>query len=291
MLINRAGAGEHIPLSGEELTEHAASKILKVAAPLCSDNWRIYVERSNTGERCRFGVFCGSSDPAALTVDEVILDGLEPGFPIIKIAQSVTNMVELRTNVGDGIEFRFNDDFDVADIGNRGRITELANVVASGLETELALFAGFINRLLAMAIRASHGTLIVVTPLDIETLPAALNNAVALNPPLDLYERYKLHLEEGKTVTSVSRLQAASELVGGFVGSDGVTILTTRGKVLGYRGFVRVDGPDQPSFGGARTRAFAALEGLVGNQLKAAFFKSEDGRMDIKVAPEGPANG
>ena len=123
-LIQRAGAGEHIPLSRDELTETAAAKILKTAAPLCSENWRIYVERSESGEHCRFGVFCGSTDPAALTVDEVILDGLEPGFPIVKIAQSVTNKVELRTSVGDGIEFRFNDDSDVADLGNRGRIDE-----------------------------------------------------------------------------------------------------------------------------------------------------------------------
>jgi hypothetical protein len=125
----------------------------------------------------------------------------------------------------------------------------------------------------------------------IETLPPALQDSVALNPPLDLYERYKLHLEEGKTVASVSRLQAASELLGGFVRSDVVTILTPRGKVLGYRGFIRTDTPHQPSTGGARTRAFAALGALVGNDLKAALFRSEDGRMEFKVAAEGPANG
>src|SRR2546430_9636940 len=34
-----------------------------------------------------------------------------------------------------------------------------------------------------------------------------------------------LTLEEGKTAASVSRLQAASELVGGFVRSDGITVL------------------------------------------------------------------
>ena len=132
-------------------------------SPLCSNNWRIYVERSETGEHCRFGVFCGSSDPAALTIDEVVLDGLEPGFPIIKVAQSVTNKVELRTNAGDGIEFRFNDDADVAVLGNRGRITALANVVASNVETQPVFFAGFVDRLLTKAIRESHGTLIAVT--------------------------------------------------------------------------------------------------------------------------------
>jgi hypothetical protein len=68
MLLRRAGIGEYLPLSGDETTESAGPKILKFAAPLCMDNWHIYVERSQDGQVCRFGVFCGSRDPSSLTV-------------------------------------------------------------------------------------------------------------------------------------------------------------------------------------------------------------------------------
>jgi hypothetical protein len=213
------------------------------------------------------------------------------GFPIIRIAQSVTNKVELRTNIGDGIEFRFNDDADVSDLDNKGRVTALANIVASALGPQAAPFSGYVGRLLATAIRESHGTLIAVVSGDTEVLPATLQDAIALNPPLDLYERHRLHLEEGATAASVSRLQVASELVSGFVRSDGITVLNAHGKVLGYRAFIQVDSPTQPSTGGARSRAFAAMVGLLGGQLKAAFFRSEDGRMEIRIAAEGTGNG
>jgi hypothetical protein len=271
--------------------ETASAKILKAAAPLCSDNWRIYVERSQDGDRCRFGVFCGSSDPAALTVDEIVLDGLEVGFPIIRIAQSVTNKVELQTNIGDGIEFRFNDDADVPDLDNKRRILDLANIVASALAPQGSSFSGYVARLLTTAIRESHGTLIAVVSDDTNVLPVALQDAISLDPPLDLYERHRLHHEEGATAASVSRLQVASELVSGFVRSDGITVLNTCGKVLGYRAFIHMDSPTQPSAGGARSRAFAAMVGLLGTQLKAAFFRSEDGRMEMRIAAESAENG
>lgn len=289
-LIRRAGVGEHIPLSRHVNSEIAAEQILKSAAPLCSHNWRIYVERSASGEHCDYGIFCGSNDPAALTIDEIVLDGYDSGFPIVRIAQSVTNKVEVRTNKGSGIEFRFNDDVDVSDLKNRSRIRDLSKTVASGVGAQSEAFVGFVERLLATAVRESHGTLIAVLSKKQKSLPEELKDAIILDPPLDLFERYKLHMDEGKTAISVSRLQVASELLGGFVRSDGITLLSVTGQVLGYRAFIRTAAPENLATGGARTRAFAGLAALVGAGLEAAFFRSEDGRMEIKLATEDPGN-
>jgi hypothetical protein len=167
---------------------------------------------------------------------------------------------------------------------------ELANVFASSSTARSKSFSGYMGRLLTTAIRGSHGTLIAVISGDAETLPAALQDAIALSPPLDLHERHMLHFEEGTTAASVSRLQVASELVSGFIRSDGITVFNSRGKVLGYRAFIHADTPAQPSVGGARSRAFEAMTSLVGTQLKAAFFRSEDGRMEIQVAAEDTAH-
>ena len=289
-LIQRAGVGEFVPLSGRELTETVAEKILKAAAPLCSQNWRIYVERLEGGEYCQFGVFNGSSDPSALTIDEVVLNGFEPGFPIVRVLQSVTNKVEVRTNSGSGIEFRFNDDLDVQDLSNQSRIRDLAQAIARDVTDHRQPFSAFVERALLQSIRNSHGTLIAVTIGAADILPVALQDAIGLQPPLGLYERYALHINEGKTATSVSRLQAASELVAGFVRSDGITVFNSAGNILGYRAFIHTDGPDILPTGGARTRAFAALSALVGTEFRAVLFRSQDGRMELKIAAEGPAN-
>jgi hypothetical protein len=286
-LLQRAGAGEHVPLSGDEQTESAGTKALKAAAPLCNDNWRIYIERIDGGASCRYGVFCGTRDPSSLTVDEVVLDGFENGFPIIKISQSAKNKVEVRTNAGSGIEFRFNDDMDVYELNSRGRIHALANAAASGVAEQSELFARFLERLLSSAIRECHGTLVAVAPASYTVLPASLQDAVRFEPPLDLFGRLQLHIDEGKTSESVNRLQAAAELVAGFIRSDGITVFNEGGKVLGYRAFIHREAKNPPSTGGARTRAFNALVDLVNEgELVAAFFRSHDGRTEFQTRAE-----
>jgi hypothetical protein len=283
-LVRSAGAGEYVPLSDMVDTATAASKILKYAAPLCGRSWRIYVERSEDGQKCRFGVFCGSSDPSSLTIEEVTLAELDPAFPIVRIAQSVTNKVEVRTSAGDAVEFRFNDDTDITALDNKSMIAGLAVATTSAVEGEKVAFAGFMERVLTAAIRDSHGTLIAVVSGDVVTIPPELTDAVVLTEPIDLHVRYALHEEEEKTAVSVGRLQSAAELLQGFINSDGITVLNGAGKVLAYRAFIKSADPASPATGGARTRAYAAVSALVGSGLDAAFFRSQDGRLDIKIS-------
>lgn len=279
-LLQRAGTGEHVPLSEEIDIGGAESKILKAAAPLCKENWKIYIERSSDGARCKFGVFCGSSDPSSLTVDEVLLDGTPDGFPIVRIAQSAINKVEVRTNAGKGVEFRFNDDEDIHSLDSQKQVKNLAHLISSKVSSHSDSFTGFVERVLSSAIKQSHGTLISVISSD-KDLPSALQDVVKLSPSLDLFTRFKLHQDEGKTAISVSRLQAASELVSGFICSDGITIFNTSGCILGYRAFIRSKEDAPSSSGGARTRAFNAMQLLVGGDLDAAFFRSQDGKTEL----------
>lgn len=283
-LVQLAGVGEYIPLSPEVPIETAGPKLLKAAAPLCLGNWRIYIERAPNGETCKYGVFCGTSDPSSLTIDEVVLDEYTEAFPVIRISQSAINKVEVRTNAGDGIEFRFNDDTDVAEIKIHEHIQQLSAAVSAGSGPLSGLFSGYIDRVLSTAIKDCHGTLIAVVPSEIMDLPEKLADSVVLKPPLHLYDRFKRHIDEGKTAASVSRLQAASELVSGFVSSDGITIFNGAGYVLGYRAFVHSETGGKPAAGGARSRAFEAMKALVGTDLTAAFFRSQDGRTDYVQA-------
>lgn len=290
-LVRSAGAGEYVPLSGKIETSTAASKILKFAAPLCTGPWKIYVERSADGATCEFGVFCGSSDPSSLTVEEVVLSEFDAGLPIIRVAQSVTNKVEVRTSAGDAVEFRFNDDLDIPALENYATISSLAKAATAAIEGDHESFFGFMERVLTAAIRDSHGTLIAVVAGTGTALPNQLTDAVVLKDPVDLLTRHKLHEEEEKTAVSVGRLQAAARLLSGFVNSDGITVLNAAGKVLAYRAFIKSADPASPAEGGARTRAYAALKALVGNELDAALFRSQDGRIEITTAKKAGQDG
>lgn len=280
-LVQLAGVGEYIPLAEDIPIESAGPKLLKAAAPLCSGQWKIYIERSANGELCKYGVFCGSSDPTSLTIDEVVLDEYDEKFPVIRITQSATNKVQVRTSAGDEIEFRFNNDQDVAELKTHEHTRLLSYAISKSSGPLSDRFSGYVERILSAAIKDCHGTLIAVVPGNGSALPEKLADIVKINPPFHLYERYQMHIEEGKTAESVSRLQAASELVAGFIGSDGITVFNEAGYVLGYRAFIHSDTGEKPSDGGARTRAYESMKLLVGSDLKAAFFRSQDGRTEF----------
>lgn len=280
-LIGMMGPGEHISLSPTPIpSAKAASKILKAAAYLAVGSWKIFVERSADGTECKFGIFCGSTDPSSATPDEVLFADAEPGYPIVRLKQTAPNKVEVRTSDGNSVEFRFNDDEDLPSVGNEAMISDLAEAATSAIEDPPSEFVAFIRRILVRAIQNSHGTLVAVIPSAIG-IPEALTDAILLDPAIDLRERFDAHLGGEKTADTLSRLQAGSALLSGFIGSDGITILDDKGRVLGYRAFIKASNDDS-SEGGARTRAFNALAALTPNSVSAAYFRSQDGRMMFK---------
>lgn len=282
-LIKRSGTGEYVTLSSSMSMDAAATKILKAAAPLCGQNWSIFIERADDASIKQYGVFCGSTDPSALTIDEVLMDEFEDGFPIVRIHQTSVNKVEVKANSGRSIEFRFNDDTDAIELNTENDIDMIADAISAS-SPEQAGYRGYVRRVLRGAITRSHGALVAILPSGVDTLPSSLDDAVRLLPPIDLKERLIAHMNGGQLASSGSKLQAASELVGGLIASDGITVFNEDGKILAYRGFVKVEDVGTPSMGGARSRAFAALEKLVGKSLTGALFRSQDGRTQARIS-------
>lgn len=276
-MIRMLGPGEHVELSPEAVnTDLAAAKVLKAGAYLCSGVWNIYVERSIDGRTCKFGIFCGSTDPASAGPDEILVEGGDGEFPIVRVKQTAKNKVQIKTSVGDSVEFRFNDDENAMSVGADADLNSLVHHATQGITQDKQMAYSFLRRTLATAIDMSHGTLIAIISSE-KAMPADLCDGIQLNPPIDLMDRFKAHFDDGKTSDTVSRLQAAANLLTGLVGSDGITVLDDCGRIRAYRTFVKSGSAENASEGGARTRAFKALSVLDG--VKGAYFRSQDGRI------------
>lgn len=65
-----------------------------------------------------------------------------------------------------------------------------------------------------------------------------------------------------------------------MLGHDGITILTTDGKILGYHLLIGDHSkPEDDADGGARTKAFNSMRNC--EAFDACFFKSQDGRIKL----------
>lgn len=248
-----------------------AKNIIKSCAPLARDNWHIFIERSEDGT-CNAGVMFETFDFTQLSFDESIAGDSEE-FPVLKIEPVSNNHVRLITNKNHRTDFHFNSRKNSNDDEIRN-IALISNAFAHDVEPDSGLrFAEYANRLLFHCLKQCHGTIIAVIKYEAE-VPNIMKDCILLEDPVDVYLHYKGILSG---TDSIENTAAITSLLSGFVDSDGFTMLDSRGRILGFRGFAQVNGVNG-TFGGARSRAYAAMKEEIGETLLATFFRSQDGR-------------
>jgi hypothetical protein len=171
-----------------------------------------------------------------------------------------------------------------------GHVVDFALVVSSSLTADLQeRFAAYLARALLNLLQHCHGTLLAahVTPENREA-PEPLSDGVWLTIPLDLAGAYR-DAVGSSDAESLAVLQAYESLLSGMIASDGVVVFGTNGTLLGYRVFLKPTEEEKkslPDRGGGRRRTYALMEQRLGEQLKAALFRSQDGDTECKKADQ-----
>ncbi len=260
-----------------------ARKCLKKCAPLASTNWLVWIERQP--DAFRFGVFRAPVSPTAVDLRSTLAD-LEPAtVRALLLAQLAPGTVEV---VGAGLEGLL-----VHLSGERVEVLpsaaqqdQLSRWFMESIKAAHMLdpCVSFARNLFGDLLRESHGSLIAFVRSG-DPVPAVLaEDGTILGEPLDLAELVIRHADDEPT-ENYTGLMASTALLGGMLNSDGITVLDTAGRILGYNCFVRASPDDlKPSelVGGARRRAFTALSALVDSgELRAAFIRSSDGASEF----------
>ena len=140
----------------------------------------------------------------------------------------------------------------------------------------------YFEKLIENALNTAHGTLIAVVKDNednIEACKARHSDGIYLPTPIDICD-FVMQSEEQKTREASTSNRLHSSLLQSMLHHDGVTIFTTKGRVLGYHIFVEPDGSEKEEIvGGARTRAFEVLK--LSKIFECCFYKSQDGNEKI----------
>jgi hypothetical protein len=142
----------------------------------------------------------------------------------------------------------------------------------------------FYRKVFLEVLRAEHGTLAAVMPAGRNVIPARLREGVPLLPRISMPDRVR-ELANKTDSESERRLEASGTMVVGMLLSDGITLFGSDGTVRAYNIFVKHPREKETGvrpLGGARTRTFNVMVGLVGTELTAAFMNSQDGRVEVK---------
>ena len=125
-----------------------------------------------------------------------------------------------------------------------------------------------------------HGTIMIVVSSSFD-YPNKYLDGIRLTPDINLYE---LFLDK-EMIESYSEAEKFYSITGAFyemLNTDGITVITDQGRIIGYNAFYKGDIPRDIK-GGARKRT---AEGIYKNiemeRLTAVYFQSQDGEIFYK---------
>lgn len=275
-----------IPITGDVAgtSRLAASSALRTCAPLANDGWAVFIRK--TDNSFIYGVFRPAAEPYSGNTEDQLATSQEP---VLLFRNSAENTVEVVNSRGGRLEVSLTTaaprTVSVSDqIGHFARIT-----CSDSAPDTREQVVGYVARVLGESLRSSHGALLAVVSAGEVHLPDLFVDAVVLPEPILLAHTVAEAIHQPGTGARI-QLRGYEALLRGMIGSDGITLLGSDGSIRAFRVFVRrlPSDPDPipgKTTGGARSRAFEVLQGQIGKALRAALFRSHDGRTEVVVQP------
>jgi len=253
---------------------------LKRCAPLARNGWVAYLQRF--ADRIDYGVFRVPYSPTALDIRDTVkaLIGEDNIPPIILAIQLADKAVELLgTNSGIlNIYLSATPDDAPSPRDALDRLVATCCTAVSSDKREQV--QSFLRSTLSDAMRYCHGTLVAVIAASKEAKDIT-SDGVIFSSPISIPEIIEQH-EQQRNDQSHAALTAYGNLLAGMLNSDGIVVVDTQCRLIGYNLFIRTSvsdacPQDQPE-GGARHRAYHILcHSVDQGQLQACFIRSSDG--------------
>jgi len=258
-----------------DLSIEGFKKAIKLCAPLAIEGWVIFIEVRNN--EIKFGVCTAEiSEVSPSLFRQLFSEGLkteinDTSYAYIRnIGSKTVQLTGVNTTIN--VSFTLKDTEELKD----EKLTELCKCISkNGSEDHKESLTLLFEKLIQEANKVGHGTLIgVIQDENIDRIKTGLDGTFFDNP-IDLHSLLKISETENTRGASTDMRQYLG-LVRSMINSDGITVFSTSGKVLGYHVFVDLKEIDSSKVvGGARSRAFEAMK--IADLFECCFFKSQDG--------------
>lgn len=250
-------------------------RALKRCAPLSSVGWTIFIQ-AHRG-RVRYGLVTVENSDLSLSLYNHAVGELA-------LPEHTTPVIYLRGTGAQRVEIKTKGEREVVTVSLReitsdereiSRLAETATAdVPEGVRDRAKTYFG---KLLGNSVRQTHGCLVAVVGDDsqsIAQLRERFPDGAYLRRPIDFVELIS-QAETSMTADASMDIRNHTAIVAGMLSHDGITVLTSKGRILGYNIFVPRDPAAPPASGGARSRAFVTLQSS--GTVLACYSLSHDG--------------
>lgn len=270
----------HVRIGGGALGAIKAETVLKDCAPLAESGWAVYIGKPEAAGQIEYGVFRSLAHSYATSAEEAMLKDLNE-VPIVSLRNRGPLVVELRNTQNQVFTAAL-----TTETATDSQFDAHVRMLAAGVSADVdeavkAAFEAYATRFLASTFQRCHGCLCAVLKHGADdAAPVDFAKSVWLAQPLAWASSLQ-EARQGASAETLAVLQSVESLIVGMINSDGVVVFGSGGVVLGYRAFMSPNEEErkaQSDEGGGRRRTHALMCKRLGNSLRVAFFRSQDGK-------------
>lgn len=257
------------------------TEAIKKCAPLTEDGWAIYVLRSD--EKFEYGVFRTGTNILSVSASEIIISKDSPIVPAILIHQTSAKIVEVKGARGNSLITSFSTQSLIISTPSVFYANCIDVILAKVDEKYKDQARTFFKKLFLDILQGGHGTLLTVIDNQLTEFPEILRDGIKLDKKIDIVEAIT-DIKNVEPLIAYSRIEGYYSLVKGMLLSDGVTIFSNDGSILGYNVFISHvgDSVTPEKFGGSRKRTFNTLKNNLSKSMPAAYMQSQDGGIQFE---------
>jgi hypothetical protein len=269
-------------LGSYEVTSENIVKAFKQAAPLAVGKWKIFIELQNRdSETFLFGLVVSNDYDLAPSIYSQLVGELSNSsldIPVAFLRNVSLYSVELKGQRGSKtIHMGLREQ--EQDYSSSGSLF-INNIIHSAGTAHAEPLKNIFDRILRTAIQKPKGYLMAVVPngVDREALQGFFTQGLLLDQPVDF--KHLLITKDEANSFDLNLLHNQCDLITGMLGSDGITVFTDDGMVIGYNCFISsVFTKAVEVSGGARKIAFEAMK--KSEHFSCCLYKSHDGPLDV----------
>lgn len=263
-----------------EKSKDTMMKALKKCAPLTENNWVIYILRKK-GE-FEFGVFRAGTSILSVSISEALIDEKNDGLKVILVRQIAEKLIEVKGIKADSLLISFGSQENLKNSPTENQFKFIESVVKQVKKEHKDQTISFLKKIFLEVLQKGHGTLACVINNTKKELPKKLQDGITLQQRINIPEIIE-ELISKNDLQANSKLEGHFSLIIGMMQSDGITVFTDSGEVASYNVFVKH--PEEivktKTSGGARSRTFLTLCGMIGKGIESAYIQSQDGKIEF----------
>lgn len=281
LILKSLPTSQHCFIGKGNKTKDTMLRALKKCAPLTNSDWAIYIQRNENS--FDYGIFRAGTSILSVSIEESLIGYSDEILKVILIHQLSDKLIEVKGSKSPSLMISFGGREESKNSPMDNQMLFIDSIVKNVSPDIREPTRNFYKKIFNENLKIGHGALACVIDYKKRVMPKKLEDGILLKNRINIPVLVR-ELLDNDDLQSNSQLNGFYSVIIGMLQSDGITVFTDNGEVASYNVFIKhpLSIAKTNISGGARSRTYLTLCGMIGKGILSAYIQSQDGKIEIK---------